>query len=66
VRTEIHYLFAHSGEELVSTNELRFRTRAELGRSLSDSGFSVESVLGDWDGRPADPASHELIFVAST
>ena len=64
VRTEIHYLFAHSGEELVSSNELRFRTRAELGRSLSDAGFSVESVFGDWDGRPADAVSRELIFLA--
>jgi SAM-dependent methyltransferase len=66
VRTAIHYLFTRSGEELVSTNELRFRTRAELGRSLSDAGFSVESVFGDWDGLSADPASRELIFVAST
>jgi SAM-dependent methyltransferase len=64
VRSEIHYLFARSGEELVSTNELRFRTRSELSRSLSDAGFSVESVFGDWDGRPADTASRELIFVA--
>jgi hypothetical protein len=65
VRTAIHYLFARTGEELVSTNELRFRTRAELIRSLSDAGFSVESVFGDWDGRPANPASRELIFVAA-
>jgi hypothetical protein len=66
VRSEIHYLFAQSGEELLSTNELRFRTRAELSRSLSDAGFSVESVFGDWDGRPADAASRELIFVAAS
>ena len=66
VRTEIHYLFTQSGQELVSTNELRFRTRAELSRSLSDAGFSVESVFGDWDGRPADVASRELIFVAAS
>ncbi len=65
-RYEIHYHFARSGEELVSHTELRFRTRAELGRSLSDAGFSVESVFGDWDGRPADAASRELIFVAAT
>jgi SAM-dependent methyltransferase len=65
VRYEIHYLFARSGEELVSHTELKFRTRAELGRSLSDAGFSVESVFGDWDGRPADAASRELIFVAA-
>ena len=66
VRTEIHYLFTQSGEELVSTNELRFRTRSELSRSLSDAGFSVESVFGDWDGRPDDAASRELIFVAAS
>jgi hypothetical protein len=66
VRTEIHYLFAHSGEELVSTNELRFRTRAELSRSLLVAGFSVEGIFGDWNGRPADAASRELIFVASS
>ena len=66
VRTEIHYFFARSGEQLVSANELRFRTRTELSRSLSDAGFSVESVFGDWDGRPATPASRESIFVAAS
>jgi len=66
VCTRIHYLFTRSGEELLSTNGLRFRTRAQLSRSLSNAGFSVESVFGDWDGRPADAASRELIFVAST
>jgi SAM-dependent methyltransferase len=66
VRQEIHYLFVHSGEELVSTNELRFRTRAQLSRSLSEAGFSVKSVFGDWDGRSADAASRESIFVAAS
>jgi hypothetical protein len=66
VRYEIPYPFARSGEELVSHTELRFRTRAQLGRSLSDAGFSVESAFGDWDGRPADAASRELIFVAAS
>ena len=65
VRYEIRYLFGSSGEELVSHAELRFRTRAELSRSLSDASFSVEMVLGDWEGRPADAASPELIFVAA-
>ncbi len=40
----IHYLLARFGEELVSHTELRFRTRAELGRSLSGAAFSVEGV----------------------
>jgi hypothetical protein len=66
VRYEIHYHFARSGEELVSHAELKFRTLAELSRSLSDAGFWVESVFGDWDGRTADAASRELIFVATT
>ncbi len=65
VRFENRYLFAESGEELVSTGELRFRGREELGRSLADAGFSVEDVFGDWDGRPADAESSELIFVAA-
>ena len=65
VRYDIHYLFARSGEELVSPTELRFRTRAELGRSLSDAGFSVQEVFGDWDGRSADASGPELIFVAA-
>ena len=29
-------------------------------------GFFVESVFGDWDSRPADAASRELIFVAAS
>jgi hypothetical protein len=49
----------------VSHAELKFRTLAKLSGSLSDAGFSVEGVFGDWDGRPADAASRELIFVAA-
>jgi SAM-dependent methyltransferase len=66
VRYEIHYLFGRSGEELVAHAELRFRTREGLSRSLSDAGFAMEYVFGDWDGRPADAASRELIFVAAS
>ena len=65
VRYVIHYLFARSGEELLSTGDLIFRTQSELARSLVDAGFSVESVFGDWDGRPASPRTPELIFVAA-
>jgi hypothetical protein len=65
VESEIHYRFAPGGEKLVSTNELRFRTRDELTRSLTDAGFSIEHVLGDWDGQPVEAESPELIFVAS-
>ncbi len=64
VTSEIHYRFP-DGEELVSTNQLRFRTREELTASLTGAGFSVERVAGDWDLRPVEPDSPELIFVAA-
>jgi SAM-dependent methyltransferase len=64
VSFEIHYLFASSGEELVSTNELRFRTEVELARSLAEVGFSIEHVFGDWDRLPVEVWSRELIFIA--
>jgi SAM-dependent methyltransferase len=64
VRFEIHYRFLWSGEELVSTDELRFRTRTEVTQSLIDAGFSVEHVFGDWDGQPVEAGSREFIFQA--
>jgi SAM-dependent methyltransferase len=65
VTSEIHYRFAASGEAVVSHNELRFRSQAELARSLADAGFTVEQVFGDWDRRPVREDSPELIFVAA-
>jgi hypothetical protein len=65
VVSEIHYRFASDGTELVSTNELRFRTQVELTRSLTDAGFLVEYVFGDWDRRPVEVESPEMIFVAA-
>ncbi len=63
VRYEIHYLL-ESGEELISNNELVYRSEEEITKSLLDAGFSVESVYGDWDGSPFDATSPEMIFVA--
>ena len=65
VRYEIHYLLADAGEELVSSNELRFRTEPELTASLTDAGFSVEHVFGGWNRQPVDVGTAELIFVAT-
>jgi SAM-dependent methyltransferase len=64
VRYDIHYLFVNSGEELISDGELVFRSQDELRRSLAQAGFSIENVYGDWDGRTANTASPEYIFVA--
>ena len=63
VRSEVHYRF-QSGEELVSENELRFRTRPELAADLAEAGFEIERLYGDWDRRPAGPGTPELILVA--
>ena len=65
VAYENHYAFAATGEEVVSPTRLRFRTLAELERSLGDAGFTVERVLGHWDGRPPGPDTGELIVVAA-
>jgi SAM-dependent methyltransferase len=58
-----HYWFG-PGRELVSRGTIRFRTAAELERSLAGAGFRVEQVYGDWDGRPPGPGTPELITVA--
>ena len=48
----IHYLFVDSGEEVIAPSKLRFRTKAELTMSLTETGFTIERVYGDWDRRP--------------
>jgi len=64
VRCEVHYRFLPTGEELVSYNELRFRTRAELTQALARAGFTVERLFGDCDRRPPGRGSPEMIFIA--
>lgn len=59
-----HYVFHRSGEEISVSSQLRFRSEHELRDSLASHGFQVSGVLGDWDGRPADTSSSELIVVA--
>lgn len=64
VRYEIHYLFIMSGEELVSLNTLRFRTKDELTQSLIRTGFKIDHIYGDWDKSEVTEESPEFIFVA--
>ncbi len=61
---ELHYLFTQSDEEVVSINELVFRSQEEITLALSDAGFEIEIVYGDWDGSLVTPTSSEMIFVA--
>ncbi len=65
VRYDIHYRLTSDGEELVSSNVLRFRSQAELGRSLTNAGFEVRHVFGDWYRSPVSAETPELIFIAT-
>jgi SAM-dependent methyltransferase len=62
----IHNLFHDTGEDVMAPTRLRFLSRAKMEGSLADAGFSVGRVYGDWDRRPADPTTRELIFVAAS
>ncbi len=64
VSYEIHYFFPGTGDKLISINELRFRDRNQLEKSLVDAGFVIEKVFGNWDFSLADSMSPEFIFVA--
>jgi SAM-dependent methyltransferase len=65
VRFAGHNVFNDTGEVVVASSELRFRSQAELTDSLIDAGFTVEHVYGDWDGSPMTSASRVMIFDAS-
>jgi SAM-dependent methyltransferase len=64
VSYENHYVFAATGEDLVSSAQLRFRTLAELTASLNDAGFAIEHVYGTWARRPIAPENPELVVIA--
>ena len=61
---EGHYRFLSTGEVVVATSELRFRSLEELTESLIDTGFTVERVYGDWKKGPLLRTSRAMIFVA--
>jgi SAM-dependent methyltransferase len=65
VRYEMYYFFEKTGEELVSANEIIFRLQEEMAQSLSDAGFSVQNVYGNWERGPVNKKSFEFIFVAA-
>jgi SAM-dependent methyltransferase len=59
-----HYRFEATGDEVLSSARLRFRTEDELRTSLHQAGFTVERIDGWWDGRPSGPTEREHIVVA--
>jgi SAM-dependent methyltransferase len=64
VRFEGHNVFRATGEVVVASSELRFRSRAELTASMLDAGFTVEHVYGDWDRGLLAPTSRVMVFIA--
>jgi SAM-dependent methyltransferase len=64
VRFEGHNIFTTTGEVVVVSSELRFRSQAELTDSLINAGFTVEHVYGDWQRGPVASSSRVLVVVA--
>jgi SAM-dependent methyltransferase len=64
VRFEGHNVFTTTGEIVVASSELRFRSLAELTDSLINAGFIVEHVYGDWDRGPFASTSQSMVFIA--
>src|SRR5690606_8940992 len=64
VLTEGYNVFHASGEVVVASSELRFRSLAELTDSLITTGFSIEHVYGDWNRGPFVSASPFMVFIA--
>jgi SAM-dependent methyltransferase len=53
-----------TGEASRTRNRLAFRDHDTLRASLSDAGFEIVTVLGDWSKRPLVDASPEIVVVA--
>jgi SAM-dependent methyltransferase len=64
VRFAGHNRFTATGEVVVASSELRFRSLAELTDSLIDTGFTIEHVYGGWDGGPVSSSSRVMVFIA--
>ncbi len=64
VRFEGHNVFIATGEVVVASSELRFRSLAEVADSLAASGFTVEHVYGDWSCGPVVSTSRLMVFIA--
>jgi ubiquinone/menaquinone biosynthesis C-methylase UbiE len=63
VSSSARYAFS-DGTELVSTEDLRFRTEAELRSSLGAAGFTIEQIYGGWDHGPVGSPDGEFLIIA--
>lgn len=64
VHLEGHNIFTATGEVVVASSELRFRSLVELTDSLRSADFTVEQVYGDWNRGPLTSASRVMVFIA--
>jgi SAM-dependent methyltransferase len=64
VLLEGHNAFTGTGEEIVASSELRFRSNEELTSSLTGTGFVVEHIYGTWEREPFVSTSRIMVFVA--
>lgn len=53
-----------TGEETCDRDVLSFRSAQEIIESVTNAGFSVSPVLGDWNGAPLRSDSPEIIVIA--
>jgi SAM-dependent methyltransferase len=63
VRVAGNNVFTATGEVIIAASELRFRSQAELTASLTNAGFSVDQVYGDWERGPVTNTSRVLVFI---
>jgi ubiquinone/menaquinone biosynthesis C-methylase UbiE len=63
VGSSARYAFS-DGTELVSTQDLRFRTEAELRSSLGAAGFTIDQIYGGWDRAPVGSPDGEFLIIA--
>lgn len=61
---ELHYYFTQTGNTIISTDTLIFRTKEEIEQVLSDIGFNMRATYGNWDTSPYTDTSPEMIFLA--
>lgn len=64
VRFVGHNVFKSTGEDVVASSELRFRYKSELVSSLTNAGFTIEQLYGNWHREPFTETSRLIIFVA--
>lgn len=60
---ELHYYFVKSSEHIVSTDQIIFRPKSVIEKSLQDVGFTIEHIYGDWDGSDYNEVSPEMLFL---